>query len=327
MSNILLISVPFIPHQRAMSKKTTIYVLFKEYPDPNGRGKSVPYIQDSMDYLVQQEQLMRDWTDISDVLDYFNYEPSNKYYDEDNINGLLEFASTFSEEYPNVEETIMSEMQSIGLTSWRTNAVEKSETYFFEQNDVTTHLLGDMAQREINRKTILQKIDQDTQGQLSPQDKEYEPCVLLQKGAVVTKQGMLEIGMARGSCIHLQSVNDICGTHRWLSQNRFPPRNYVFNAKHGDAHHQAQMFKNRHGNWEMAAQLLTDTRETENLLRMAVGDSVVGDLWYCDNANDCYIYFENQGKTPQHEYHAYHLHEREKNYDKINFAKLKKILF
>ena len=327
MSNILLISVPFIPHQRAMSKKTTIYVLFKEYPDPNGRGKSVPYIQDSMDYLVQQEQLMRDWTDISDVLDYFNYEPSNKYYDEDNINGLLEFASTFSEEYPNVEETIMSEMQSIGLTSWRTNAVEKSETYFFEQNDVTTHLLGDMAQREINRKTILQKIDQDTQGQLSPQDKEYEPCVLLQKGAVVTKQGTLQIGIVRERCIHLQSVNDICDMHSWLSQNRFPQRNYVFNAKHGDAHHHAQTYVDHRGNVKRAAHLLSDNCETENLLRMAVGDSAEGDLWYYDKANDCCIYFENQGKTPQHEYHAYHLHEGEKNYDKINFAKLKRILF
>ena len=37
-----------------MSKRTTIFVLFKEYPDPNGRGKSVPYIQDSADYLTLQ---------------------------------------------------------------------------------------------------------------------------------------------------------------------------------------------------------------------------------------------------------------------------------
>ena len=36
--------------------------------------------------------------------------------------------------------------------------------------------------------------------------------------------------------------------------------------------------------------------------------------------------FENQGKTPQHEYHAYHLHKGEKNYDKINFDKLKRIV-
>lgn len=309
-----------------MNKKTTIYVLFKEYPDPNGRGKSVPYIQDSMDYLVQQEQLMQDWTDIYDVLDYFSYEPSNKYYDEDNINGLLEVASTFPNEYPNVEETIMSEMQRVGLTSWRTSASEKNETYYFGHNEVTAHLLGDMAQREKDREATLQKIVWDTQCQLSPQDKEYEPCVLIQNGAVGTKQGVLQIEMTGGHRLNLQSVSNIKDMHSWLSQNRFPQRNYVFNAKHGDAHHHAQTFEDRHGNVKQAAQLLTDTKDTEELLKKAVGDSVEGDLWYPDRANDCCIYFENQGKTPQHEYHAYHLHKGEKNYDKINFDKLKRIV-
>ena len=56
---------------RDMSKRTTIYVLFKEYPDPNGRGKSAPYIQDSVDYLMYQDELLRDGMDIFDVLKYF----------------------------------------------------------------------------------------------------------------------------------------------------------------------------------------------------------------------------------------------------------------
>ena len=50
-------------HLHAMSKKTAIYVLFKEYPDPAGRGKSAPYIQDSAEYLVDTNALLRDQGD------------------------------------------------------------------------------------------------------------------------------------------------------------------------------------------------------------------------------------------------------------------------
>ena len=60
-------------------------------------------------------------------------------------------------------------------------------------------------------------------------------------------------------------------------------------------------------------------------MKKAVGESVEGDLWYYDDANGCFIYFENQGDTPQHEYHAYHLKPGDKNYDKIVMEKLRKV--
>lgn len=312
--------------RNAMNKRTTIYILFKEYPDPNGRGKSVPYIQDSAEYLVHRESLMQDWTELFDVLDYFNYEPTNKYYDEENLEGLLDVAHTFPDEYPQVADAILSEMQSVGLTSWRTNAAERTETYFFEQYNVTTHLLGDMAQREVDRQATLQRIEQDDQSLLHPQDKEYESCVLLQNGAVVTQQGKLHIVRTGNRHLTLQSVDNIKNMHNWISQNRFPCRKYVYNAKHGDAYHTAQTFVDRHGNLNCAAQLLTDTQSTKEFLQKAVGDAEEGTLWYYDESNECCIYFENQGDNPQHEYHAYHLHQGEKNYDKINFEKLKKVL-
>ena len=85
-----------------MSKRTTIYVLFKEYPDYYGRGKSSPYIEDSTDYLTHKEALLQDWTEVADILDFFNYEVVNKYYDEDNLFGLLNVADTFPEEYPSI---------------------------------------------------------------------------------------------------------------------------------------------------------------------------------------------------------------------------------
>lgn len=306
-----------------MSKRTTIYVLFKEYPDPNGRGKSVPYIQDSVDYLVYQDELMKDWLDIFEVLEYFSYEQTNKYYDNSNLEGLLDVAQQFPNEYPKAVETIMSSMQRIGLTSRNTNPVAKSNTYHLGADDVTNDLLGDMAQREFEHKEVRDKVKHDVNHQLLPRDKEYEPCVLLQHGAVIAPGGFLRITMQGNRSLELQSVSNIPDFHQWLGLHRYPYRHYVYNDKHGDAYHPSQNHTDRHGRIIRSAQLLTSTAKTRALLKKAVGDSVWGDLWYYYDANACYIYFENQGNTPQHEYHAYHLHPGEKNYDKINFRKLK----
>ena len=286
-----------------MSKKTKIYVLFKEYPDPNGRGKSGPYIQDSTDYLVHQDALMSDWRAVADVLNYFEYEIADRYYNDDNLTGLLRVADTFPAEYPFVADTIRAEMQTIGLTTWKSNAAQKTDTFFLGQHDVTDDLLGDMAQR-----------DSHSNG--------TEPCVLLHRGAVATVNGEIMITMKGNRCLKLRSVDNVRDMHAWLSDHRFPRRNYVFNEKHGDAHHKAQTYTNRHGHVELAAQLLTTAAATQQLLNLAVGETTQGDVWYFDQTNGCYIYFENQGNNPQHEYHAYHLHPGEKNYDKIGFAKV-----
>lgn len=310
-------------HLFVMSKRTTIFVLFKEYPDPNGRGKSSPYIQDSGDYLTSPEELMKDWIDIFDVLNYFAYEQTNKYYDVFNLEGLLDVARLFPNEYPMAVETIMSGMQSIGLTSRSTNPIEKSDTYLLEGNNVTNDLLGDMAQRENEHKMTLTRVKLDVNYQLLPQEKEYEPCVLLQRGAVMAPGGFIQITMSGNRTLKLQSVNDIIGMHQWLRLHRYPYRHYVYNEKHGDAHHRSQKHTDRHGNKIQSAQLLTNSGKTKSLLKNAIGESVQGDLWYYDVNNSCFIYFENQGDTPQHEYHAYHLHPGEKNYDKINIEKLR----
>lgn len=306
-----------------MSKRTTIYVLFKEYPDPNGRGKSAPYIQDSVDYLVYKDELMRDWMNIFDVLKYFSYEQANKYYDDSNLEGLLDVARQFPNEYPMAVETIMSGMQSIGLTSRSMSPVSKSNTYHLGVDDVTNDLLGDMAQREFEHWDVLDRVKHDVQHQLLPQDKEYEPCVLLQHGAVIAPGGMLRITMQGNRGLELHSVSNIPEMHQWLGLHRYPYRHYVFNQKHGDAHHLSQNHTDRNNHIIRSAQLLTSTGKTRALLKKAVGDAVWGDLWCYDDANACYIYFENQGNTPQHEFHAYHLHPGEKNYDKINFEKLR----
>lgn len=309
-----------------MSKRTTIYVLFKEFPDPNGRVKSAPYIQDSIDYLAHQNALVSDWSEVAEVLEFFCYEAANWFYDEENLTGLLYVADMFPSEYPSVSVTIRSTIQTIGLTSWRANPENKTQTYHWGQYNITDDLLGDMAQREVNHDATSLRISQDTAHLLLPKDKEYEPCVLLQFGAITAPQGEIRVTMDGGRSIKLQSVDSIRGMHRWLSSNRFPKRQYSFSPKHGDKNHEAGVYSNRHRSNIPAAQLLTTKVETEELLNLAVGNSVQGDLWYYDRANSCYIYFENQGATPQCEFHAYHLHPGDKNYGKIDLKKISEVV-
>ena len=308
-----------------MSKRTTIFVLFKEYPDPNGRGKSAPYIQDSADYLAFQNELMKDWADVFDVLEFFAYEETNKYYDENNIQGLLDVAQQFPNEYPMAVETIMSGLQMTGLTPRSTSPVVKTDTYNYGVHNVTDDLLGDMAQREMNHKMVLENVRNDVNHQLLPSEKEYEPCVLLQHGAVTAPGGVVRITMPGKRTIELKSVNSIIGLHQWMSVHRFPYRHYVFNDKHGDIGHKAKKHTDSHGHVIPSAQLLTSTGKTKSLLKKAVGESCSGDLWYYDDDNGCFIYFENQGRTPQHEYHAYHLKPGDVNYDKIKIEKLRMV--
>lgn len=306
-----------------MMKRTTIFVLFKEYPDPNGRGKSAPYIQDSADYLSYPEELMRDWMDVFRVLDFFAFESTNKYYDDENLQGLMDVAAIFPDYYPHVETVVQSGIQRVGLTSRRTNPIAKTDIYRFGVHNVTNDLLGDMAQREKEHLEVLTKVRCDIQKKLLPKDKEYEPCVLLQNGAIVAPGGVVRITMQGNRSIELQSVSGISQLHQWLAQHRFPYRHYKYNKKHGDAHHHAGYFTDRHNNRIPAAQLLTETGKTKALLKKAVGISEDGDLWFYDDNHTCFIYFENQGNNPQHEYHAYHLHPGEKNYDSIDIDKIR----
>lgn len=307
-----------------MSKKTAIYVLFKEYNDPYGRKKSAPYIQYSTDYLANPDAMMQDWSEVFEVLEYFNYEDANKYYDEDNFEGLIGVARTLSNEYPSVETIINAQLQTIGLTSWRTTSLVKSSSYQLGMDDVTNDMLGDMVQREVEHRNVLVSIKNDTQHQLLPHQKEFEPCVLLQTGAVRTVNGDLKIRLhPSGREITLKTVSGIAGLHDWLSKHRFPTRHYKYNPKHGDAHNLSGWIYEKNKPKVRAAQLKTTTGKTKALLMKAVGDNIGGSLWYYDDANQSYIFFEKPAKNPQNEYHGYHLNRGDKGYDRIGFEKLK----
>lgn len=309
-----------------MSKFTCIYVLFKEYVDSSTTA-SAPYINGEDYPLCQGGVLNCELRGVLDVLDYFSYEHCNIFYDKANIDGLLRQPNTFpDEDYPGLDVTLLSQFQELGMIQWSDSPVEIKETFKYDGQDVTHSLFGDMSQRELNRLETVARISApDTTQMLSPEDWEYEPCVLLHHGAVRSVDGQIKSGMTGHRHVVLSTVSNIKEMHAWISENRFPQRHYDYNPKHGDANHMAQMIYDRNGNNRRAAQLLTTTEETNDLLKMAVGRNRKSELWYYDDAHGCHIYFENQGQCMPPSFHAYHLHPGDKNYNNIDLEKLEKL--
>lgn len=308
-----------------MKKQTCIYVLFKEYVD-GSTAPSAPYINGEEYPLGQGDVLSGELSNIFDVVRYFGYEHCYIFYDQANLDGLLRQPQAFPDsDYPGLDVSLLSQIQELGMIQWTENPAEMKETFYFQGIDVTHSLFGDMSQREISRLATLEKIaNLAINLTLRPKDKEYEPCVLLHCGAVTAVDGYIEGSRIGHRQVFISTVTNIKELHAWISENRFPKRRYDYNPKHGDANYPAQMINDRHGR-HPAAQLLTTTEQTNELLKLAVGRDRGSELWYYDTDRGCYIYFENQGKSTPPSFHAYHLHEGEDNFENIDMEKLARL--
>lgn len=309
-----------------MSKLTCIYVLFKEYVDAS-TAPSAPYINGEEYPLAQGGALNKELSDVLDILGYFAYEHCHIFFDQANLDGLLRQPNTFpDEDYPGLDATLLSQFHELGMITWSDSPVEIKETFKYDGQDVTHTLFGDMSQREINRlETLAKMADPVTNQALNPEEREYEPCVLLHRGAIASVDGQIKGSRTGHRQVVLYTVSSIPEMHAWISENRYPKRQYDYNPKHGDADHTAQMIHDRKGNSRRAAQLLTTEEETNDLLKLAVGHDRESELWFYDDAHGCYIYFENQGKYMPPSFHAYHLHPGDDNYDNIDMDKLGKL--
>lgn len=301
-------------------------VLFKEYVD-GSTAPSAPYINGEEFPLCQGGVLNDELRSVLDVIGYFSHEYCNIFFDQANLDGLLRQPKTFpNEDYPGLDTTLLSQFQELGLIRWSDSPVDIKETFKYDGQDVTHTLFGDMSQRELNRQETLAKIADPATGQtLRPEEREYEPCVLLHHGAVRSVDGQIESCRTGRQQVVLSTVSDIKEMHAWISENRFPQRHYDYNSKHGDANHAAQMIHDRNGNNKRAAQLRTNTEETNDLLKLAVGRDRESELWYYDDVRGCHIYFENQGHYMPPSFHAYHLIPGDENYDNIDLEKLGKL--
>lgn len=279
----------------AMNSKTTVYLLFREYVDVQ-KAPTGPYIHGrEFDATKLTAEIQSEVQPLLSVLKFFVHERMMVLYDRKNLGALLYPAAALTDEYPGLRTTVLAQIKD-KYTSWD-DCPSKSDslTYTTEtEYDISNDMLGDMARR---------------------QHHQVAPCALLQKDAIDTdKAGCVNVVCSDRSAEQLISFHDVKGFHEWVSENRQPKRTYHYNPKHGDANH--------HRTKEDAAQLLTDEAMTNELLKYAVGRDQESELWYYDVNNGCFIYFENEGNTPQLGFHAYHLHPGEENFENIDRDKL-----
>jgi hypothetical protein len=284
-----------------MNNQTSIYLLFKEYVDQS-RLPSHQYIHGDTFPLDSISFIEDEFYSVIDVLDFFHYERKNAYYDIDNFEGLLYQSALLPESYPNIEQTFLSQFAAFGVTERPLIDEQKNVSYKLYHNDVTSDMLGDMAWCQ--SKGI--------------------SCVLVHHEAIDTIDNEVILQSSSHESILLPAMSDIPSLHKWLSAYRQPKRTYHYSDKHGDAYHEAKTITDHHGT-HPAAQLLTNDAQTNQLLCCAVGKDKDSALWYYDENNGCFIYFENEGNTPQLGFHAYHLNVGDDNYENIDVNKLRQV--
>lgn len=282
--------------------QTTVYLLFKEYVD-SSTGPTRPYIHGVDISVGDEDRLNEEINPIIQILSFFIYEHKTVLYDPDNLKQLFYQTEVIPNIYPGLKANIAAQLRKQGATYWTSNPAPGNDLhYHLYDSEVTLDMLGDMARRQSQENNT--------------------PCVLVHEGAINTINNQIELRCSNHQTILLQTCGTILSLHRWFSDNRIPKRQYHYNDKHGDANNPSKFYIDRNGVRRKAAQLKTDTQSTNELLKLAIGSDVNSELWYYDVDNTSFIYFENEGDTPQLGFHAYHINKGDENFDNIDIEKL-----
>ncbi len=272
---------------------TLIYVIFTECATEN-RGVTQPFI--SFQYHSDQVPFdnSAELKAIKEVLDFFSYEYLTPVYDPKNISAVIRPVP------PGQQPTSMSLRTRLQAQLKKLGFAEKEEfkathpVCRLNGNPVTDSILGHMVARKALGNSV----------------------AILNLGGFLHHSPTVDIeDIHHSQKVTVDILYNIKGMHKWLADNRNPKRKYTFNPKHGDSSKKAR---------DGYAQLKTSDKETNALLRVAVGESRESPLWYYDKDRGEYIYFENQDEWPPN-FHGYHVKEGEENYENINIEKLLKV--
>lgn len=284
---------------------TSVFILLKEYIDPAHKG-SVIYINGTD--KINSDEFIAGFKSFMDIISFFKYEKCNRFYDLENVKGMLYpyilLEDEYNEqvdEYPDAGTFVRSEFYRCGIIDWKeeeTPGTALDRFYLSDNTEVTNDMLGEMMRR-----------------------KNGDEAVVLLNFEAIRMENPIQIRTSADERKTIYSCLDIPALHAWFSENRRPQRIYCYDSKHGEAGHGAQMIP---GTNRRAAQLLTNRPDTERLLKLAIGIDTESSLWYYDKANCKYIYFENQQEI-RLAFHGYHLSEGDENYDNIDIEKLKKV--
>lgn len=273
--------------------RTLIYVILTECTT-SSRGTSQAFISGHN----HSEQAPFDNTgelkSLKDILDFFAYEHLTPVYDAANLSAAIgPIKPGARNAHISPKTRLQARLKSMGFADKEDFAVDHP-TCHLDGIDVTTTILSHM----VARKAIGNSV------------------ALLNLGGFKRHDSSIVINDTHKSqTVTINIITDIKAMHKWLSCNRNPKRKYTFNPKHGDISKAARTGY---------AQLKTSEADTTRLLSLAVGNDKQSTLWYYDDERGEYIYFENQQESRPN-FHGYHVKKGEKNYDKINFEKLRKV--
>ena len=273
--------------------ETLVYIVFPETENCE-QSPSANLMALKQQDEINADVLMQLFTTLEKNLSFFEYEHFVPVYNNQNLRATLcSLKATMPMAFPNQQMLFLTmlKQRSVDITGITTRDLECK--YKLYHQDVTTTVLGDMANCIEKGKAL---VILDIQ------------AALKYKKAIPVKKQYNDIELS------IEIVNDIFSLYTWFTKNRKPRRKYDYNPKHGDLYHKA------HG----GSQLKTDEQETRELLHKAVGKDKKSALWYYDNKNNSFIYFENQREI-RLAFHGYHIKEGESNFENINVDKLREI--
>lgn len=288
-----------------------VYVLFKEHVG-DYEDVSIPCVNCSVVTKKDCEDVKKFINNTIDFLNFFEYETTQFVYDVANLKALICTPITSQHdpdsdepEYPTPDGVFLAQIRIGGMADWTEFPLHDNKKVTYLDNDITSCVLGNVANH------------------VATGMKEAR-AVILNLGAFYSGcEEVIAKHIHKGE-IKIPVVSDIKSLHAWLSENRYPRRIYCYNKKHGDDKHESETYTNRKNQKIKAAQLETNSEDTDKLLALAIANSADSELWYWDAERGKFIYFENQNTTPD-SYHAYHLKKGEKNFDNINIDKLREI--
>ena len=137
--------------------KTAFYILFKEYSD-SSRSPSALYIKDNTE--TDPEQIVKEVNEWLKIAHFFKYERCDRYYDSENMKGVLYPYIALQEEYeeeeyPNITVVIQALLNEEGFVDWRDEPLESGEQYSLNNQDVTNNCLGEMARNEAQGNAVV----------------------------------------------------------------------------------------------------------------------------------------------------------------------------
>lgn len=274
--------------------ETLVYIVFPETENYE-QSPSANLMALKQTGEINAEVLMQLFDTLKDNLLFFEYEHFIPVYDTQNLNAALcPIKTSVPAEFPNVQMKILTILRQKGVTDKvRITSRSLDSKYKLYHEDVTTTILGDMAScLEMGKALVILDIH----------------AALKYKNAIPVKKQYNDIELS------IEIVTDTFSLYSWFTKNRKPQRQYDYNKKHGDAGRRA------HG----GSQLKTDEQETRELLHKAVGKDKKSALWYYDNKNNSFIYFENQREI-RLAFHGYHIKEGESNFENIDIEKLRTV--